>query len=133
MSLSQETKNHINDYLEPRLHSKTQANEEMIREINLMCKNFNVVASENAENFKKHIEEDAMNFGSIHTVLAEIKEHISDSNDFMASLKPLSDVFKGGRLLSKPSMWILGLILGIVAFTGGLKALLLTIASWLKF
>jgi len=51
----------------------------------------------------------------------------------MANLQWLADSSKGVSLLRKPTLWIVALIIGIVAFTGGLKALLLGIASWLKF
>lgn len=49
-------------------------------------------------------------------------EHMEKSNEFMKNLSWLADISKGTQLLKKPSLWVLALIIGLAAFLGGLKA-----------
>lgn len=60
----------------------------------------------------------------------EIKESIKRIENFMSSLQGLADVFKGASLLRKPAVVVLGLVLGIVALSGGLKTLLAGVLAW---
>jgi len=97
--------------------------------------------------FKAHEEIDRIAFGVAQMERAEIKntlikqvavdaefsKTLAEIKEFMANLQWLADSSKGVSLLRKPALWVVALIIGIVAFTGGLKALLLGIASWLKF
>lgn len=97
--------------------------------------------------FKAHEETDLIAFGVAQMERAEIKntlikqvavdaefsKTLAEIKGFMANLQWLADSSKGVSLLRKPALWVVALIIGIVAFTGGLKALLLGIASWLKF
>jgi len=97
--------------------------------------------------FKAHEETDLIAFSVAQKERAEIKntlikqvavdaefsKTLVEIKGFMANLQWLADSSKGVSLLRKPTLWVVALIIGIVAFTGGLKALLLGIASWLKF
>ena len=62
--------------------------------------------------------------------LLEIGDHIKKSNTFMENLSWLSDISKGTQLLKRPSLWIVGFIITLVALMGGLKALLASILGW---
>lgn len=96
---------------------------------------------------KNHFEEDKVNFaqiekrfdeqteihvqfnGNLNTMNAKIDEmaaSIKKIEENMDTLSGIADSVKGIKLLKTPSLWLIGLILGIVTMVGGLK----TITSW---
>jgi len=84
---------------------------------------------EDAENFKKIDEanklqeEDHKNF---YRMLGEIQTAQKETKEFMENLSGVSDLVRGAGLLKKPSLWLLGIVLGIIALMGGFK----TIIGW---
>lgn len=88
------------------------------------------------ELFEEHAKEDRANFESINTSLAGIRgymergdEHMKEDKAFKESLAWLSDISRGTQLLKRPSLWLVAFVVGIVALSGGLKALIAGIIS----
>ncbi len=84
----------------------------------------------NFENIAKALQGIEAQFKVSNDHMAVSNDHMKATNDFMASLSWLSDISKGTQLLKRPSLWFVAFILGIVAFAGGLKALLAMILGW---
>jgi hypothetical protein len=84
------------------------------------------------ELFEEHAKDDKANFEKINTSLQKIDaymergdEHIREDKVFKESLAWLSDISRGTQLLKRPSLWLVAFVVGIVALSGGLKALAL--------
>lgn len=78
-----------------------------------------------------HFREDTERFLSQEEDHKDFREGLGEIKVFMQNLSWLNDISQGTQLLKKPSLWFLAFILGIVALMGGLKALLVGIASWI--
>jgi len=90
----------------------------------------------NEQDIKKHFDEDRVKFKNIEDKFinqemdhAEFRKTLLEIKGFIENLSWLSDITKGTQLLRKPSLWLLALVLGVVALSGGLKALVVGILS----
>lgn len=83
---------------------------------------------QDTEQFRKIQER----FDNQDEMLLEIKDFMAEARTFMADLNGVKETVVGVGLLKKPALWVLALIVGIVTLTGGLKAMILGILSWVK-
>lgn len=89
---------------------------------------------------ESHFEEDKRNFLRVDeqmekqtqdhekfdATLSNIEKHMEKSTAFMESMSGLNDFVSGTRLLKKPSLWLVAVVVGVVALFGGFK----TIIGW---
>lgn len=90
------------------------------------------------EKLTKHFKDD---FDFQKAVVEWQKKHEADHQDltdklasFITTMTPLTELantFKAGILLRRPSLWILAVVLGLVAFFGGVKSLLALFISFI--
>lgn len=121
---------HDKDYIEKRMHSKDQAQDNMIATLQRGLKEYNVL-------LEKHTIEDDRNFKAIGSRLdlqekdhGEFYKKLESIESFMGSLSWLSDSARGISLLKKPALWFTAFIIGLLMLTGGLKSIIAGLISW---
>ena len=80
-----------------------------------------------------HIEDDRRRFDKQEEDHKEFRIILKEIKCFMENLTWLSDISKGTKLLKRPSLWVVGFVITLVALMGGLKALLAGIVNWVTF
>lgn len=77
-----------------------------------------------------HFREDTKRFDKQEEDHRGFEITLGKIEGFMENLTWLSDITRGTQLLKRPSLWVVGFVITLVALTGGLKALLTGILAW---
>jgi hypothetical protein len=100
-----------------------------------MTDNYHKLEAGMIQHFQDDLDFQAKQEAYHDTLDARIDGMNEKIDNFMKDMSPLlelANAFRGINLLRKPSLWILALTIGIVAFLTGAKTLLAFLANFLR-